>query len=152
MAETRKTGDKQEVVVTGNAVAKDEGTISVTYNPGPGDPKESEIFGKKVKAGQAVDVPAEYAHKVRGNPYLSMKGEKPDSKQEAKQPEPQEEASFEDNLARERSEEYLSGRPLFANTAPGEAERVARAQEAAAELKAAVEDEDKDDKSNRRGR
>ena len=64
MAETRTappvtTGAKQDVVVSGKPVAKDEGTISVTYNPGPGDPKTTEVFGKQMKAGESVDIPAQ---------------------------------------------------------------------------------------------
>lgn len=149
MAET-KTGDKQDVVVTGKAVAKDDGTIAVTYNPGPGDPDETEIFGKKVSAGESVDVPAKHADKIKGNPYLSMKGENADKKLEQAKPEPIEETSFEENVASERSKEYLEGQTYFANSQPGEAERVARAQQLAAELKAAQNDADTD--KPRRGR
>lgn len=153
MAETRapvKTGEKQEVVVTGNALAKDDGTISVTYNPGPGDPDETEIFGKKVYAGESVDIPAKHADKVKGNPYLSMKGEKADKALTAPEPVEQEVASFDQNVARERSQEYLEGQTYFANSQPGEAERVARAQQMATELKAAQEDANTD--KPRRGR
>ena len=162
MAETRTTpahapattvGAKQDVVVSGKPMVKDEGTISVTYNPGPGDPKTTEVFGKQVKAGEAVDIPARYADKVRGNPYLSVPGEKTygDDKPKEQKPEEQEEATFEENLARERSEEYLTGRPQFAASPPGEAERVARAQEQARELQEAVEDETDKDKGKPRG-
>lgn len=123
--------------------AKDNGMISVTYNPGPGDPEETEVFGKKVTAGEPFDVPAKHADKVRGNPYLLMKGEKaPEHK--AEEPEEQEPASFEDNVVRERTEEYLQGRTAFATAPPGEAERVARAQEQAAEMRAAHESDDVD--------
>jgi hypothetical protein len=145
-----KTGEKQEVVVTGNPLAKDDGTIAVVYNPGPGDPDQTEVFGKKVFAGESVDVPAKHAEKIRGNPYLSVKGEKPDNKLTAPEPEEQEEATFDDNVARERSAEYLEGQVQFANSMPGEADRVARAQQMAAELKEAQESDDTD--KPRRGR
>lgn len=151
MADTRapvKSGEKQDMVVTGHAM-KDDGNISVTYNPGPGDPDETEVFGQKVYAGESIDIPAKHADKVRGNPYLSMKGEKAEAKSAAKIEE-QPVANFDQNVARERSAEYLEGRTQFANSQPGEAERVARAQELATELKAAQEDADSD--RPRRGR
>ncbi|WP_291869654.1 hypothetical protein [Bradyrhizobium sp.] len=147
---TTQSSEKQEVVVTGTPVKKDDGTISVTYNPGPGDPKKSEIFGQKVVAGEAVDVPARYADKIAGNPYLSTDGKKDYVAPAAAEPEEIEDVTFDENVARERSREYLEGRTQFANSPPGEAERIARAQEAAAELKAAQDDEDSD--KPRRGR
>jgi hypothetical protein len=140
-------GTAQDVVVQGRPM-QDEGTVKVTYNPGPGDPQESEIFGKKVKAGEAVDVPAKHAHKIAGNPYLSTGGKK-DMATPQNDPAPIEELSFEEELARERSVEYLEGRALPPQP-PGEADRLARAQAAAAELKASVESDDRD--TPRRGR
>jgi hypothetical protein len=148
--EHARNPERQDVVVTGKTLKKDEGTISVTYNPGPGDPKNSEIFGKKVKAGEAVDVPARYADKVAGNPYLSTDGKKDYVAPVADPDDEQEEASFEDNVARERTQEYLEGRRNLPNSPPGEAERVARAQEQAAELRAAAESDDAE--KPRRGR
>jgi hypothetical protein len=138
----------QDVVVRGKPVQGDNGTIKVTYNPGPGDPQETEIFGKKVKAGEAADIPAKHAHKIAGNPYLSTEGKK-DMATPQNEPAPIEELSFEQELARERSTEYLEGRALPPSP-PGEADRLARAMEAAAELKAAVESDDTD--KPRRGR
>lgn len=126
-------------------------TIQVFYTPGPGDPKHSEIFGKRVKAGEAVEVPAKFAAKVAGNPYLSTEN-KEYVGPEVDEPEDDEEITFEEHVARERSKEYLEGRTQFANSPPGEADRVARAQQAAAELKAAVNDPDADPDKPRRGR
>lgn len=157
MAETRSShvvaGEKKDVVVSGKTLEKNDGTISVTYRPGPGDKNVTEVFGHKLKAGESTDIPARYADKVRGNPYLQMGGEKSfgDDKPKDEKPEPQEEVTFEQNVARERSAEYLEGRPFFA-APPGDAERVARAQEQARELQAATDDEDKDKDKPRRGR
>ncbi len=156
MAKTRhepvRTGEKQDVVVTGKPLTDKQGTIKVTYNPGPGDPDETEIFGKKAKKGEAVEVPAKHADKVRGNRHLSLDGEKPFAAEEANvKPVEQKEASFEQNLARERSEEYLQDRTLPA-APPGEAERVARAQAAARALQEATESEDKDKPRTGRGK
>jgi hypothetical protein len=147
---TPKTGTApaQDVVVHGKPVQDENGTVKVTYNPGPGDPQETEIFGKKVKAGEAADIPAKHAHKIAGNPYLSTEGKK-DMAAPQSEPEPIEELSFEEELARERSTEYLEGRTLPPSP-PGEADRLARAMEAAAELKASVESDDAD--KPRRGR
>jgi hypothetical protein len=127
-------------------------TVNVVYNPTPGDPDETEVFGKKMVAGEAVEVPARYADKARGNPTLSVEGETTygDDKREEAEPEEIEETSFEDNVIREREKEYLEGR-TYTNNAPGEAERVARAQQAVAELKAARESDDAD-KPRKRGR
>lgn len=147
-----KAGEKQDVVVAGKPLNTANGTISVTYNPGPGDPRHSEIFGKKVKAGEAVDIPARYADKVAGNPYLSTDGKKEYVPPAGQEPEEQEEATFEENVARERSKEYLQGRTHFANSPPGEADRVSRAIQAAAELQDAQDDPDADDDKPRRGR
>lgn len=129
---------------------KDE-TISVIYNPGPGDPEETEVFGKKMVAGEAVEVPAKHADKVRGNPTLSLEGETTygDDKREEAEPEEIEETTFEDNVIRERSKEYLENR-TYTNNAPGEAERVARAQQAVAELKAARDSDDADPPAKRK--
>jgi hypothetical protein len=117
--------------------------IKVTYNPLPGDPDETDAFGRKFKAGEAVKLPARFADKVRGNPSFSVAGEKThgDERREADEPEEQEPATFEENLARERSAEYLEGQHRYTTAAPGDAERVARAQEQARELQSAVEDE-----------
>jgi hypothetical protein len=141
-------GPAQDVVVRGKAVQGDNGTIKVTYNPGSGDPQETEIFGKKVKAGEPADIPAKHAHKIAGNPYLSTEGKK-DMATPQSEPAPIEELSFEPELARERSVEYLEGQSLPPSP-PGEAERLARARETAAELKASVESDDAD--KPRRGR
>lgn len=135
-------GPAQDVVVRGKPVQNDTGTVSVTYNPGPGDPEHTEVFGKKVKAGESVDVPAKHADKIAGNPYLSTGGKKDMAAPQAK-PEPIEELSFEEELARERSTEYLEGQAMPPQP-PGEADRLARAIQAAAELKASVESDDAD--------
>lgn len=126
-------------------------TISATYRPGPGDPDQTEAFGMTFEAGEAVDVPAQHAGKIRGNPYFAVKGEKTygDDMVDAES-EDQDEASFEDNVVRERSEEYLSGKPMFTTALPGDAERVARAQEAAREMQESAESDDAD--KPRRGR
>jgi hypothetical protein len=126
-------------------------TISVTYNPGPGDPDETEVFGKKVVAGEAVDIDARHAHKVAGNPYLSADGDEKKVPEE-REPEEIEETTFDENVANERAKEYLDNPRQFASLAPGEAERIARAQQAAAELKAAQESDDKDKPKRGRGR
>jgi hypothetical protein len=146
--QTSSTAPEQDVIVQGKPVQDDQGTVKVTYNPGPGDPQETEIFGKKVKAGEAADIPARHAHKIAGNPYLSTEGKK-DMATPQNEPTPIEELSFEEELARERSVEYLEGRALPPQP-PGEADRLARAQAAAAELKASVESDDRD--TPRRGR
>jgi hypothetical protein len=70
------------------------------------------VFGKKVVAGEAVEVPAKHADKARGNPTLSVEGETTygDDKREEAEPEEIEETTFEDNVIREREKEYLEGR------------------------------------------
>lgn len=125
----------------------------ITYRPGPGEPKEIVAYGKTFKAGQSIEVDGRYVDKARGNPSFQIEGEKSfgDDKPKDQEPEQQPEASFEENLARERSEEYLQGRTHFASP-PGEADRLARAQEAAAELKAAQDEEDDKDLEKPRGR
>jgi len=130
---------------------KKDDTIKVVYNPTPGDPEETEVFGKKMVAGEAVEIPAKHADKARGNPTLSVEGETTygDDQREAAEPEEIEEPSFEDNVIREREKEYLTGR-TYTNNAPGEAERVARAQQAVAELKAARESDDADPPAKRK--
>lgn len=135
-------GPAQDVIVQGKPVQNDTGTVSVTYNPGPGDPEHTEVFGKKVKAGESVDVPAKHADKIAGNPYLSTGGKKDAAPAQA-EPAPIEEKSFEEELARERSTEYLEGQAMPPQP-PGEADRLARAIQAAAELKASVESDDAD--------
>jgi hypothetical protein len=141
-------GPAQDVVVRGKPVQNDTGTVSVTYNPGPGDPEHTEVFGKKVKAGESVDVPAKHADKIAGNPYLSTGGKK-DMATPSSDPEPIEELSFEEELARERSTEYLEGQAMPPQP-PGEADRLARAIQAAAELKASVESDDTDKPKGKR--
>lgn len=123
-------------------------TISVTYRPGPGDPQNVEAYGQYFTADEAVDMPAKHKDKILGNPYFEMKGEKRQDPRQEK-PEEQEVATFEDNLLRERTEEYLENRQYTAS-APGEADRVARAQEQVAEMREAQESEDGD--KPRRGR
>lgn len=161
MAETRSvkptaSADAPQSIARAEAVRrfKEENAepISVTYRPGEGDPEETEVFGVKMKAGKSVEIPGKYREKAMGNPYLQVAGAKSfgDSKAEQEEPEEQEVATFDQNLARERTEEYLSGLPLTTNS-PGEADRVARAQEQAAELRAAVESDETDKKPKKRG-
>lgn len=123
-------------------------TISVTYRPGPGDPSEVEAYGQYFTADETIDIPAKHKDKILGNPYFEMKGEKKQEHRQVK-PEEQEVATFEDNLLRERTEEYLENRQ-FTSSAPGDAERVARAQEQVAEMREAQESDDTD--KPRRGR
>ncbi len=129
----------------------DTGPANVTYRPGPGDPQETEAYGKKFKAGESLEVPGQFVDKAKGNPYFDVAGDKAGSQPEAEEPVEQDEATFEENLARERSKEYLEGRTHFASP-PGEADRLARAQEQAAELRAAQEDENDKDPEKPRGR
>jgi hypothetical protein len=130
---------------------KKDDTVKVVYNPTPGDPDETTIFGKKAVAGEAVELPAKYADKARGNPTLSVEGEKTfgDDEREQEEPEEIEEMTFEENVLRERSKEYLEGHTMTSN-APGEAERVARAQQQVAEMRAAQESDDTDKPAKRK--
>ena len=117
-------------------------TISVTYHPGLSDPHGVSAYGAYFTAGEAVDIAAKFKAKVLGNPHFEMKGEK---RFERQQPDPgqQGSATFEENLLRERSEEYLANRQFTASE-PGDAERVARAHEQVAEMRASQESDEKD--------
>lgn len=158
MAETRRTPAADPAYNPANPGTRQtpidntpSGTISVVYKPLPGDPETTEAYGRTFNAGEAVKLPAHMRAKVEGNPSFLVDGkENPLVEELTKEPEEQEEASFVDNLARERAEEYLGDRPMFTNSSPGDAERVARAQEQARELQEAANDPDTD--KPRRGR
>lgn len=159
MAETRKTPVADPAYNPANPLTRQQmldntptGTISVTYTPLPGDPDTTEAYGRTFNEGEAVKLPAHMRAKVEGNPSFSIDGKKSLVREEAdkEEPEEQEPATFEENLARERAQEYLQDTRSFPNLSPGDADRVARAQEQARELQEAVNSEDND--KPRRGR
>lgn len=114
--------------------------VRATYRPGRGEPKTAEVFGRKVRAGETIDLPAEFANKARGNPHFSVEGEKTfgDDRQEAPAPEPQEEASFVENQRAAHLEEYRT-------TDPQQVDRIRRAREHSQELAAAKASPDRDE-------
>lgn len=133
----------------------DTEAAEVTYRGGPGEPKVVEAYGTTFRVGESKLVSGKFVDKAKGNPFFGVKGEKTygDEQIEAEAEEvEQEEASFEDNVARERREEYLETANVGSNF-PGDADRVQRAREQAIELQAAKDDdEDSDKPARRRGR
>lgn len=131
----------------------DTEAAEITYRGGPGEPKEIEAYGTTFRVGESKLVAGRFVDKAKGNPFFGVDGQKSfgDEQIEGEAIEEQPEASFEDNLARERSKEYLEN-PGVAAGPPGDADRLARARQAAAELQDAKEDDDKDEAPVRRGR
>lgn len=119
---------------------QEQAGVRATYRPGRGEPKTAEVFGRKIRAGETIDLPEEFANKARGNPNFKIEGEASfgDDRQDAPEPVPQNEASFEENQRAAHREEYGTDDPQ-------QVDRLRRARETSLELAAAKASPDRDE-------
>ncbi len=153
--------------------AKLGGALMVTYHPGLGDPSAVEAYGKRFKAGEAIEVDPQFYAKIWGNPYFSIKGQESYGDEGRKRSsadhiveDEDDNLTFDENVIANRMEEYGTSDPKsadqmrrsneasFTRSTPrahsrpakdrARAEAKARAEEHAAEL-AAIKNEQADE-------
>lgn len=100
----------------------DNGKLSVTYHPAPGDQQTVEAYGTTFKAGEAKEVRPELRNKIAGNPMFSIEGEKTfgdeqreKAEREAKVEDEEDNLTFDDNVLANRMEEYGTADPIVAD-------------------------------------
>ena len=96
-----------------------DGKLMVTYHPGLGDPRTVEAFGRRFKAGEAIEVEPEFRNKIWGNPYFSIKGEDTygdENRQRgaAEVEDEEDNLTFDENVLANRMEEYGTSDPKAA--------------------------------------
>lgn len=119
---------------------QEEKGVRATYRPARGEPKTAEVYGRKVRVGETIDLPAAFANKARGNPNFKIEGEASfgDDRADALTPEPQEEASFDENQRAAHLQEYGTDDPQ-------QIDRIRRAREQSQELSSAKASPDRDE-------